>query len=79
MSSNAYIIDPPIQASTAMTSFTINIMELVLFTSVKVQAIMRNNDNIIIKTPIFLLTGADYDAWSNDDTYIVDYVKARLN
>lgn len=76
---SSYIIDPPIQASTTMTSFTINVMELVLFTSVKVQAFMRNDNNVIIKAPVFLLTGPDYDAWSNDDTYIVDYVKARLS
>lgn len=74
-----YIIDPPIEEKIYITNFSINILELILFKSVKVQALMRDNYNRIIKSPIYLLTGDDYNAWSNDDEYIVDYVKARLS
>lgn len=54
------------------------ITNLQLFKSVSFQvAIFDVNDNHI-KTECFCLEGQDYALWSNDDTYIVNYVMFKL-
>lgn len=54
------------------------ITNLELFTSVSFQvSILDINDNFI-KTECFCLEGQEYQLWSNDDNYIVNYALYKL-
>ena len=78
MSSGSYPIEPPIQQSVNIIRFEIKVVELVLYTSVSLQAYLYDENNKIQQVKMYYLTGDDYNNWSNDDTYIVDYVKNHL-
>lgn len=56
----------------------IQITNLELFKSVSFQvAILDINDNFI-KTECFCLEGQEYQLWSNDDNYIVNFCLYKL-
>jgi hypothetical protein len=69
--------EPYVRPSVDITSVQVRVININLFQSVNVNAIlMSNNDYVDSKT--FLLEGADYTSWGNDDTYIVNYVLNKL-
>ena len=69
---------PYVKPSVDITSVQIRVMNLVLFTSVSINAMLMDNNNKFIDAKQYTLTGDDYTNWSNDDTYIVNYVLAQL-
>jgi hypothetical protein len=69
---------PYVKPSVDITSVQIRVMNLVLFTSVSINAMLMGNNNKFIDVKQYTLTGDDYTNWSNDDTYIVNYVLAQL-
>ena len=69
---------PYVRPTINITSVQVRIMNIDLFKSVNVNAtLISNNDFVDSKT--FVLEGADYTGWGNDDTYIVKYVLNKLN
>ena len=73
-----YPIYPPLKKYVSLNSISITIYEIILFQSVKVCCTLYDTDNIPQDTKLFILEGDDYKAWSNDDTYIVNYCKKQL-
>ncbi len=55
----------------------IKITNVQLFKSVTVVASLFEN-NKIIDNKVVMIEGADYNAWSNDDNYIVNFVLNKL-
>ena len=49
-----------------------------LFKFVRIAVILIDNDGNIIEQKFYRLEGDDYNNWSNDDTFIVNYVKKQL-
>lgn len=56
---------------------SINIMKVDLFKSVTIIASLYNG-NKLLTNKTFVLTGAEYDAWSNNDQYIIDITLEKL-
>jgi hypothetical protein len=73
-----YPIYPPLKKSVSLNSISITIYELKLFESVKIACTLYDLDGNIQDTKLFFLQGDDYKAWSNDDTYIINYCKKQL-
>jgi hypothetical protein len=77
MSSNITIY-PPLKKSITLNSITVDVFELKLFEYVKVACILYDLNNNPIDSRVYTLTGEDYLNWSNDDSYIINYCKKRL-
>ena len=68
---------PYVRPTVTITSIQLRVMNVVLFNSVNINVtLFSNNDFVDSKT--YLLEGEDYANWSNDDTYIVNYVLTQL-
>ena len=66
-------VRPPVNG----TNVQIRVINLALFNSVNVNAVLfSGNDYIDSKT--YLLEGTDYTDWGSDDEYIVNYVLTKL-
>lgn len=75
---DTYTFYPPIKQTININQFRVNIVELKLFESVTVCALLLNPDGQHVDNKIYKLEGDDYTNWSNDDKYIVNYVKLKL-
>ena len=63
-----------------MNQITINILELKLFEYVKLIVQLFDNDRNHIDNRIYTIdTINGYNEWNNDDTFIIEWVKKRLN
>ena len=60
------------------TSMTIKVIQFVLFTSVIVHVTLFDDDKAVVLSTNIEISGEDYTAWTNDDTYIYNYVATKL-
>ncbi len=68
-------IEPSEQTVTnIITSFTVNVTNIVLFVSANLSVQLYNADPLLVKTVDLPLVGDDYNNWANDDDYIIQYV-----
>ena len=74
----AVIPAPYVKPSVDITNVQIRVTNLVLFTSVNLNVLLMDSNNNFIDAKQYTLTGTDYTNWSNDDSYIVNYVLAQL-
>jgi len=73
----------PIQPSTEITtriitSFTVSVIRLELFTSVTVNALLFGADGGFIEVKTLTLSGQDYLDWNNNDQYLINKVAEIL-
>jgi hypothetical protein len=68
---------PYVRPTVDITSIQVRVMNIVLFKSVNLNVILFSNNNYV-DSKNYLLEGTDYTNWSNDDTYIIDYVLNKL-
>lgn len=61
-----------------ITSFTVNVLRLELFTSVTVNAILYGADNNFIEAKTITISGQDYLDWNNNDQYLINKVAEIL-
>lgn len=59
-------------------SFDYIVSTLKLFTSLEIYVYLKDDLNQVIDTRVLLLQGEDYLNWSNDDNYVVRWIKANL-
>lgn len=77
--SNNYPVEPQTYTTTTtIDSFRIEVINLVLKSSVTINAVCFNSDNILVKTQIFNIVGEEYESWGNDDNYLVNLVAQKL-
>jgi hypothetical protein len=72
------ILYPPIKTETKINQFKVEVSQLILFESVSVNVLLYDQYDRFMTVKTIRLEGDDYKAWSNDDKYIVDYVKKVL-
>jgi hypothetical protein len=78
MSNSTQNIQPTTQTtSVTITSFRVEIRELILFTSAKLRVVLCNEEQIINYEFIDML-GDDYTRWSDDDEYVYNFVAEKL-
>jgi|688.fasta_scaffold807367_2 hypothetical protein len=71
------VISSPFVKSYTITNVHIRVMNLVLYKSVNIHAILMDNDTHI-DSKMFKLENEDYTNWGNDDNYITNYVLSKL-
>lgn len=73
MDSTTHPIDPTFTANAIITSFSISVISITLFTSVTISITFYDAGHRRIDRVYLDLTGNDYAAWT-DDSYLVTYV-----
>lgn len=58
-------------------SFTIATLDVVPFTSATIVCNLYFNENPI-GTQRLIMQGEDYNAWTNDDDYLINWIKQQL-
>jgi len=58
--------------------FDYRIDKLVLFESLRIFVSLQNDRGETIDTRVLVMDGDDYRGWSNDDTYVVSWIKKQL-
>lgn len=57
-----------------ITNFTINVLNIVLNTSIDIIVNMYKEDGGFVYADTFTLEGIDYSLWGNDDNYLTAFV-----
>ena len=73
------ILYPPIKVEKKINQFKVEISHLVLFESVTVNVLLYDQDDNYVSLRIFRIEGDDYKSWSDDDKYIINYIREKLN
>jgi hypothetical protein len=78
--SNLNILTTPveIQTTSTITSFNVEIISVVIFTSAVIRVVQYDIDLNIVKVDNLTISGNDYANWIND-VYLIDWVKTQLN
>jgi hypothetical protein len=76
--SQSYILYPPIKTEQKINQFKVEVSQLLLFQSVSLNVILYDADDKFVCVKSYRLEGDDYTAWSDDDKYIVDFVREQL-
>ena len=79
MSNSNQNIQPTTQTtSVTITSFRVEVRELILFTSAKLRIALCNEEEQFINYAFIDMIGDDYTRWSNDDEYVYQFVAEKL-
>jgi hypothetical protein len=70
----------PVDLVTTKTigSFRIDLIQLVLFKQANISVVLYDTNGVAFDLKQLHMTGADYDSWSTDDNFVVDFVCAQL-
>ena len=72
-------IYPPFKKYLVGNRITIRPIEIKLFESIRVLVqIYNDSTNDLIDTKIYVISGDEYTSWANDDQYIVNLIKEKL-
>lgn len=69
---------PPIKKETKINQFAIISVDISLFTNARIGVELYAEDGSIADRRYYLLDGIDYSQWSSDDSYIINFVKGKL-
>jgi hypothetical protein len=69
--------DFPYVVSNTINNVRISVGQVILFKSIHINALLLQ-DNNLVESKFFTITGDEYANWSNDDQYIVDLVMSKL-
>jgi hypothetical protein len=69
--------DFPYVVSNTINNVRISVGQVILFKSVHINALLLQ-DNNLVESKFFTITGDEYNNWSNDDQYLVDLVMSKL-
>ena len=74
-----YSIAPcPVVTTKTITCFKIDRIEISLFKSAIITVILLDSTGSLLDVKFVNITGEDYSKWSDDDTYVVEFVKQSL-
>jgi len=76
--SQPYILYPPIKRVQKINQFKVEVSQMILFQSVSLNVILYDADEKFVCVKMVRLEGDDYTAWSDDDSYIIKYVREQL-
>jgi hypothetical protein len=73
-----YPIYPNINKIIKIVKFKYNIIEIKLFESIRIAVYLYNENDMLIDAKQFIIQGDEYNAWSNDDKYILNLIKQKI-
>jgi hypothetical protein len=73
-----YPIYPNIQKITKIVKFKYQILEIKLFESIRIAVYLYTDSDLLVESRQYLIQGDEYNAWSNDDKYIINLIKQKI-
>jgi hypothetical protein len=73
-----YPVYPNIKRIISICKFKYNILEIILFKSIRIAVYLYNENDMLIESRQYLIEGDEYNAWSQDDQYIIKLLKEKL-
>lgn len=73
-----YPIYPNIKRTINICKFKYTILEIILFKSVRIAVYLLNENDMVIESRQYIIEGSEYEAWSNDDKYIIALLKQKI-
>jgi hypothetical protein len=79
MSNSNQNIQPTTQTtSVTITSFRVEVRDLILFTSAALRVALCNEQGDVINFAFIDMIGDDYARWSSDDEYVYQFVAEKM-
>lgn len=69
---------PNIKKTITLCKARIQILEIKMFESIRVAVYLMDERDIVMESTQFIIEGDEYNAWSNDDTYIMKLIKQKI-
>lgn len=73
------ILYPNITRTVKICKFKYTILEIKLFESIRIAIYLYNENNTLIESTILVVSGDSYNAWSQDDKYIINLIKNKIS
>ena len=73
MNQEEYPIYPNIQKIIKIVKFKYQILEIKLFESIRIAVYLYTDSDLLVESRQYVIQGDEYNAWSNDDKYIISY------
>ena len=78
MNQEEFPIYPNIQRILKIVKFTYQILEIKLFESVRIAVYLYTDQDVLIESKQYIIAGDEYNNWSNDDKYIINLLKQKI-
>ena len=78
METEYHNIYPNIKKIINIVKFKYTILEIKLFESVRIAIYLYNENENLIDAKQYIISGDEYNAWSNDDKYILNLIKQKI-
>ena len=75
---NEINVYPNIQRILKIVKFTYTILEIKLFESVRIAVYLYSDQDVLIESKQYIIEGDEYNGWSNDDRYIINLLKQKI-
>jgi hypothetical protein len=69
---------PNIKKTVTICKAKIRILEMVMFESVRVAVYLMDDRDIVVESTQYLIQGDEYKSWADDDKYIVNLVRQKI-
>jgi hypothetical protein len=73
-----YPVYPNINKILKIVKFKYTILEIILFKSIRIAVYLYNENDLLIEARQYIIEGDEYNAWSNDDNYIIKLLKDKI-
>jgi hypothetical protein len=73
-----YPVYPNIKRIVSICKFKYTILEIILFKSIRIAVYLYNENDMVIESRQYIIEGDEYNAWSNDDQYIIKLLKEKI-
>jgi hypothetical protein len=73
-----YPVYPNINKILKIVKFKYTILEIILFKSIRIAVYLYNENDLLIEARQYVIEGDEYNAWSNDDNYIIKLLKDKI-
>ena len=78
MNQEEFPVYPNIQRILKIVKFTYQILEIKLFESVRIAVYLYSDQDVMIEARQYIIEGEEYNNWSNDDKYIINLLKQKI-
>jgi hypothetical protein len=78
MNQEEFAVYPPIKKTISISKFKYNILEIKLFESIRVAVYLYDDKDLLVEARQYIIDSNEYKAWSQDDQYIVNLIKAKI-
>ena len=78
MNQEEFPVYPNIKRIVNICKFKYAILEIILFKSIRIAVYLYNENDLLIEARQYVIEGDEYNAWSNDDKYILTSLKQKI-